>query len=41
MKTTICWGVLGAAAIATGRSMPAMLEAPSATLLALASRDAL
>ena len=41
MKATIRWGVLGAAAIATGRSMPAMLEAPSATLLALASRDAL
>ena len=39
MKKTINWGVLGAAAIATGRTMPAMLEAPSATLLALASRD--
>ena len=39
MKKTINWGVLGAAAIATGRTMQAMLEAPSATLLALASRD--
>ena len=39
MKTTINWGVLGAAAIATKRCMPAMNEAPSATLLALASRD--
>ena len=39
MPNTIRWGVLGAAAIATGRTMPAMLEAPSATLLALASRD--
>lgn len=39
MIETIRWGVLGAAAIATGRTMPAMLEAPSATLLALASRD--
>ena len=39
MTNTIRWGVLGAAAIATGRTMPAMLEAPSATLLALASRD--
>jgi hypothetical protein len=36
---TIRWGVLGAAAIATGRTMPAMRLAPSATLLALASRD--
>lgn len=39
MKTTIRWGVLGAAAIATGRTMPAMREAPSACLLGLASRD--
>ena len=40
MHATIRWGVLGAAAIATGRTMPALLAAPSATLLALASRDA-
>jgi predicted dehydrogenase len=40
MTSTIRWGVLGAAAIATGRTMPALNEAPSATLLALASRDA-
>jgi predicted dehydrogenase len=39
MKTTIRWGVLGAAAIATGRTMPAMRDAPSACLLGLASRD--
>jgi predicted dehydrogenase len=39
MKKTIRWGVLGPAAIATGRTMPAMNAAPSATLLALASRD--
>ena len=39
MKKTVNWGVFGAAAIATGRTMPAMIEAPSATLLALASRD--
>jgi predicted dehydrogenase len=39
LKKTMKWGVLGAAAIATGRTMPALLEAPSATLLALASRD--
>jgi predicted dehydrogenase len=38
-RPTIRWGVLGAAAIATGRTMPAMNEAPSATLFALASRD--
>ena len=38
-RKTIRWGVLGAAAIATGRTMPAMNEAPSATLFALASRD--
>jgi len=35
----IRWGVLGAAAIAVQRTMPAMREAPSATLHALASRD--
>lgn len=40
MTSTIRWGVLGAAAIATGRTMPALNAAPSATLLALASRDA-
>ncbi len=40
MNTTIRWGVLGAAAIAIGRTMPAIRQAPSATLLALASRDA-
>jgi predicted dehydrogenase len=40
MTSTIRWGVLGAAAIATGRTMPALHEAPSATLLALATRDA-
>lgn len=39
MKKTINWGVLGAAAIATKFSMPGINEAPSATLLALASRD--
>ena len=38
-KTTIRWGVLGAAAIATQRTMPALNSAPGATLLALASRD--
>lgn len=37
---SVRWGVLGAAAIATQRTMPAMHEAPSATLTALASRDA-
>ena len=37
-RETIRWGVLGAAQIATGRTMPAMHEAASATLLALASR---
>jgi predicted dehydrogenase len=37
---TVNWGVLGAAAIATARTMPALQAAPSATLLALASRDA-
>jgi predicted dehydrogenase len=40
MKNTVNWGVLGAAAIATSRTMPALNAAPSATLLALASRDA-
>lgn len=39
MTSTIRWGVLGAAAIATGRTMPAINAAPSASLLALASRD--
>ncbi|SEB15613.1 Gfo/Idh/MocA family protein [Variovorax sp. YR216] len=39
MSSTIRWGVLGAAAIAVGRTMPALKEAPSATLSALASRD--
>jgi predicted dehydrogenase len=39
MKKTIKWGVLGAAAIATKHSLPAMNEAPSATLLAIASRN--
>jgi predicted dehydrogenase len=33
------WGVLGAASIAVQRVMPAIREAPSATLHALASRD--
>lgn len=36
---TIRWGVLGAAAIATERTMPALNLAPSATLIALASRN--
>jgi predicted dehydrogenase len=40
MNNTVRWGVMGAAAIATGRSMPALNAAPSATLLALATRDA-
>ena len=40
MPNTIRWGVLGAAAIATERTIPALNLAPSATLLALASRDA-
>ena len=39
MKNTVNWGVLGAAAIATSRTMPALKNSPSATLLALASRD--
>ena len=33
------WGVLGTAAIATSRFIPAMKEAPAARLLAVASRD--
>jgi predicted dehydrogenase len=40
MVQQIKWGVLGAASIAVQRMMPAMREAPSATLHALASRDA-
>jgi predicted dehydrogenase len=40
MAQQVKWGVLGAAAIAVQRVMPAMREAPSATLHALASRDA-
>jgi predicted dehydrogenase len=40
MSRTVRWGVLGAASIATQRTMPALKAAPSATLLALASRDA-
>lgn len=39
MAQQIKWGVLGAASIAVQRMMPAMREAPSATLHALASRD--
>ncbi|NUZ06863.1 Gfo/Idh/MocA family protein [Piscinibacter koreensis] len=39
MGTTIRWGVLGAAAIAVERTLPAMKKAPSAELAALASRD--
>lgn len=39
MTQQVRWGVLGAASIAVQRVMPAMREAPSATLLALASRD--
>ncbi|HTJ18884.1 MAG TPA: Gfo/Idh/MocA family oxidoreductase [Steroidobacteraceae bacterium] len=39
MAQQIKWGVLGAASIAIQRMMPAMREAPSATLHALASRD--
>jgi len=39
MKKTVNWGVLGAAAIATGKVIPAFKEAPSALLLAFASRD--
>ena len=40
MSKTLRWGVLGAASIATQRTMPAMRNAPSASLVALASRDA-
>jgi predicted dehydrogenase len=39
MSGKINWGVLGAAAIALQRTMPALKEAPSAALVALASRD--
>jgi predicted dehydrogenase len=39
MAQQIKWGVLGAASIAVQRVMPAMREAPSAILHALASRD--
>ena len=39
MKETINWGVLGTAAIATKHAMPGINAAPSASLLALASRD--
>jgi predicted dehydrogenase len=35
------WGVLGAASIATGRTLPAIAAAPHASLGALASRDPL
>ena len=40
VQNTVKWGVLGVAAIATGRIMPALHESPHATFLALASRDA-
>jgi predicted dehydrogenase len=39
MAQKVNWGVLGAASIAVQRVIPAMREAPSATFLALASRD--
>jgi predicted dehydrogenase len=39
MAQQVNWGVLGAASIAVQRVIPAMREAPSATFLALASRD--
>src|SRR5438552_2342956 len=39
MNETVKWGVLGTAAIATGRIMPALKESPHAALLAVASRD--
>ena len=39
MISRIRWGVLGAASIAVGRTMPAIKDASSAYLLALASRD--
>ncbi len=40
-KPKIRWGVMGVAAIALGRTIPALLAAPSAILLGLASRDGL
>jgi len=40
MRRPVRWGVLGAASIAVQRTIPAMHAAPSATVLALASRDA-
>jgi predicted dehydrogenase len=40
MSRQINWGILGTAAIATGRTIPALQAATSATLLAIASRDA-
>src|SRR5262245_26429686 len=40
MQGTVKWGVLGAAAIATSRIIPALHESAHATLLGLASRDA-
>ena len=39
MAQPVRWGVLGVASIAVQRVMPAMREAPSAALLAVASRD--
>jgi predicted dehydrogenase len=39
MQTKLRWGVLGTAAIATGRTIPAMLAADRASLLAIGSRD--
>ena len=39
MKTSVRWGVLGAASIAMERTIPAMAEASGATCVALASRD--
>jgi predicted dehydrogenase len=39
MARKVQWGVLGAAQIATSRTIPAIQQAPSATLVALASRD--
>jgi predicted dehydrogenase len=38
-SATVNWGVLGTASIAITRTIPALLRAPSATLMALASRD--
>ncbi len=38
--TPVRWGVLGIAAIATSRFIPAMAQAPAARLVAVASRDA-